>query len=220
MEREGIHLNMTIPRTVNGHEDDEEKGTRPLCRSDRDGHSVLWRRLDEPGHEFCRLSYLPTGPALSGIALFVEEQVPVSLHYRVACDLRWRTVSAEVTGCFGARDVSCAITVDDSRSWRLDGHDCQGLRGVEDLDLSFSPSTNLLPVRRLGLAVGDTAEVTAARLRLPDLVIEPLVQVYRRTGPATYRYEAAAYGYGAELELNPAGFVRRYPGLWALEAES
>lgn len=61
--------------------------------------------------------------------------------------------------------------------------------------------------------------MTSARLRLPDFVVEPSEQVYRRTGTSRYWYEATAFGYRAELDLNAVGFVRRYPGLWSLEAE-
>lgn len=186
---------------------------------DDSGRSVLWRRLDRPGHEFCRLSHLPEGPVLSGTAVFVEAAAPVRLDYRVACDRAWRTVSARVEGCCGDRAVRCAVDVDGARTWRLDGREHPELAGLADLDLGFSPSTNLLPVRRLALAVGASAAVTAARLRFPDFALERLDQVYRRTRPGNYRYGAAAYGYAAELELNAAGFVTRYPGLWALEAQ-
>jgi hypothetical protein len=51
-----------------------------------------------------------------------------------------------------------------------------------DLDLNFSPSTNLLPLMDLGLAIGQEATIRAAWLRFPRFALEPLDQVYRSTG--------------------------------------
>jgi hypothetical protein len=89
--------------------------------------------------------------------------------------------------------------------------------GCIDLDLNFSPSTNLLPVRRLGLSVGQRAGVNAAWLRFPSFTLEPLEQVYQRLSEDTYRYESAGGRFTRELSVNQAGFVTHYPGFWQVE---
>jgi uncharacterized protein len=91
------------------------------------------------------------------------------------------------------------------------------VEGCIDIDLGFSPSTNLLPIRRLELAVGEEAAVTAAWLPFPSLVFERLPQVYRREGEGTYRYASSGGVFVRRLEVNPAGFVTSYPGLWQAE---
>jgi len=87
-----------------------------------------------------------------------------------------------------------------------------GTEGCVDLDLAFTPATNLIPVRRLALHVGESAPARAAWLSFPELALEPLDQEYRRTGPSTYRY--GADGFDSELEVDDAGFIVRYPGRW------
>jgi hypothetical protein len=89
--------------------------------------------------------------------------------------------------------------------------------GCIDIDLGFSPSTNLLPIRRLSLAVGVSAAVNAAWLPFPSLVFEVLPQVYRRAGQRTYRYESGGGAFVRVLEVNATGFVTTYPGLWQAE---
>ena len=69
--------------------------------------------------------------------------------------------------------------------WRLDGRQRPEVAGCIDLDLNFSPSTNLLPIRRLELPVGGEARIRAAWLRFPAFSLEPLEQVYRRLGDRT-----------------------------------
>jgi hypothetical protein len=110
--------------------------------------------------------------------------------------------------------VEIDISVDSARRWRLNGDDCAAVAGCTDLDLNFSPSTNLLPIRRLGLAVGEHAEVQAAWLRFPSFALERLDQVYRRIADETYRYESAGGAFVTEIQVNAAGFVTRYPDFW------
>ena len=54
----------------------------------------------------------------------------------------------------------------------------------------------------------------AAWLGFPSLTLEPLDQRYRRLDVTTYRYESAGGRFVADLQVNAAGLVVRYPGLW------
>jgi hypothetical protein len=181
------------------------------------GELVLWRRLDQPGHEAARLVYHNPLWQLSGHAVFAHEGRPCWLEYLVVCDAAWRTSHARVIGWVGDRRVKYELWADAERRWRLNGAAHPEVNGCIDLDLAFSPSTNLIPIRRLGLALGEEAEVRAAWLRFPDFALEPLRQVYRRSGGATYRYEVSGGTFVTELEVNPAGWVLRYPGRWEVE---
>lgn len=178
---------------------------------------ILWRRLDRPGHEGCRVAPLGPGWVLEGAALFADEGQPCRLDYTVTCDPAWRTVSGRVSGWVGRQSIDVRVDVDGAGGWRLDGREVPEVAGCTDLDLNFSPSTNLLPIRRLSLPVGAYAEVRAAWLRFPSFRLEPLDQVYRRTAPGTYRYESAGGRFVADLEVGPAGLVTRYPGVWEAE---
>lgn len=182
--------------------------------------SILWRRLDRPGHEFARLLSHGADWHLSGTALFVHEQQPCRLDYLVVCDPAWQTRSGRVTGWVGETRIEIEVAVDSARRWRLNGTLRPEVDGCVDLDLNFSPSTNLLPIRRLGLAVGAEGPVRAAWLRFPSFTLEPLEQRYRRTGPATYRYESAGGSFVADLEVTPAGLVTLYPGFCQIDAPS
>jgi len=100
----------------------------------------------------------------------------------------------------------------------MNGKECPEVAGCIDLDLNFSPSTNLLPIRRLNLAVGQEAVVRAAWLRFPGFTLEPLEQLYRRVDATTYRYESAGGRFVANLQVNAEGFVTYYPKFWQAES--
>ncbi len=176
--------------------------------------AILWRRLDQPGHEAARLSFQHPYRYLAGTAVFAEKQEPCRLDYLVVCDAAWLTLSGRVTGWVGEKVIEIELAVDAASRWTLNGTEHPEMTGCLDLDLNFSPSTNLLPIRRLDLAIGQEAKVRAAWLRFPSFALEPLDQLYRRIGETTYRYESAGGRFVADLEVNRAGFVVRYPGFW------
>jgi hypothetical protein len=179
---------------------------------------VLWRRLDQPGHESARLLFQEGRWHLIGTTVMAHDQKACRLDYQVVCNSAWDTVSAKVTGWIGSETVDVDLAVDSARRWRLNGKECPEVSDCIDVDLNFSPSTNLLPIRRLALEVGQEATVRAAWLRFPSFDLEPLEQLYRRLDVVTYRYESAGGRFVAELKVNAAGFVTRYQDLWQLEA--
>ena len=183
--------------------------------------SILWRRIDEPGHEFSQLYFEDDIWRITGTSIFVfgrRPRRPVRLDYVVICDADWQTRSAIVTGWIGDETIRVDIAVDDSRRWRLNGIEVPEVEGCVDIDFNFSPSTNLLPIRRLRLDVGDEVAARAAWLRFPEFNLESLDQSYRRAAGAVYRYETRAGKFVADLSVNEAGFVTIYPDLWELEA--
>ena len=178
-------------------------------------NSILWRRMDRPGHESCRLQDRHLEWWLEGTAVFMHERKPCRLDYLVHCDTEWRTQRCSVWGWLGTESVDVEVRSEDGR-WSLGERECREVEGAVDIDLNFSPSTNLLPIRRLELEVGEEATVRAAWLRFPSFELAPLEQTYRRLDASRYRYESGS-GFVADLVTDPMGFVTDYPGLWTIE---
>jgi hypothetical protein len=179
---------------------------------------ILWRRIDWPGHEAAIVREREAGWELSGTAVFVYEARACRLDYVIACDVGWRTVSAQVDGWVGRDPVHVALTVDTNGRWWMNEREVPDVAGAVDVDLNFSPSTNLFPIRRLKLEPGQEAEAAAAWLRFPDFTLERLDQVYRRTGLNSYQYGSTDGEFQAELEVNSTGFIIRYADTWVAEA--
>jgi hypothetical protein len=177
------------------------------------GTSILWRRLDGPGHDTCRLEEQTDGWALDGVAVFAHEGTPARLAYRVACDREWRARDGQVRGWLGEQLVDWYIA-HIAGAWTLNDVECPGLAGCVDLDFGFTPATNLCQVRRIALAVGQSAEVPVAWLDAGSSRLERLAQRYQRRAELAYWYESPRFNYAGLLELTPAGFARRYPDLW------
>ena len=175
---------------------------------------TMWRRLDAPGHDVCWLLQTPARWALTGSAIFRHGRLPCMLFYRVECDAGFRTTAARVEGWLGRRRVGLHVVVNARREWRLNGKACPAVRGCIDFDLNFSPSTNLLSVRRLRPGRRERINVRAAWLEFPGFDLQPLEQYYERTGSRTYDYGAPGLKFRSKLVVNRHGFVIEYPPLW------
>jgi hypothetical protein len=174
---------------------------------------IFWRRLDIPGHEISKLN----GWNLTGTALFLYEHTSCKLDYIVTCEPDWSTREAKITGSIGDKNINLDVLVDRDHKWYLNGLEFPAVAGCIDIDLGFSPSTNLLPIRRLALDIGQQAEVNAAWLPFPSLTFELLPQVYKRESAHTYKYESRGGAFTRLLEVNEFGFVTNYPGIWVAE---
>ena len=176
--------------------------------------TARWRRLDTPGQDLCRLSPTASGWRLEGRAEFRDTRGPADLAYRVDADGGWRTVSGEVRGTVGSAALHLAIERGADGRWTAASARVPALDGLIDLDLAFTPATNIFPIRRLALAVGDCIEAEAAWLNDASWTFERLAQRYDRVDRDYYRYESPAGGYRGLLRVDADGFVIEYPGLW------
>jgi hypothetical protein len=77
-----------------------------------------------------------------------------------------------------------------------------------DVDLGFSPSTNTLPIRRLGLAVGATREIGVLWVLFPTFEIVAGRQTYERLGDRSWRYRST--GFVGDLDVDDVGLVETY----------
>jgi hypothetical protein len=121
-----------------------------------------------------------------------------------------------VRGHCGSRAIDFDISHADG-AWRFNGMLIDGLAGCVDLDLGFTPATNLIPIRRLALTKGQARDVRVAWLDVSTGSLKPLDQRYEKRTESAYWYEAPSFGYAAELDVAATGFIRRYPALWEEE---
>jgi hypothetical protein len=180
---------------------------------------MRWRRLDVPGHEEARVDHTATGWRLTGEVDVEELGVAARLRYAIDCDPEWRTRSAVIEGEAGGGAILFTLAADGAGHWTRDGTPVPELAGALDVDLGFTPATNTLPIRRLALAVGESAPVRSAWLRFPELRLEPLQQTYTREAEQIFRYRAVVDGepFTARLDTDAFGRVLLYEGLWEAE---
>lgn len=186
----------------------------PKADQERVVANIMWRRVDAPGHDACWLVPSSGGWTLEGSAVFLSGRSPCALGYRIECDRAFQTKTARVEGWLGPRRIDLRIRVDRRRRWRLNNVPVPAVDGCVDIDINFSPSTNLLSLRRLHPKVDENISVRAAWLAFPKLELQPLEQTYLRTHVHTYDYCAPSLDFSSRLTTDRNGFVVDYPPLW------
>jgi hypothetical protein len=155
------------------------------------------------------------GYLLRGTARFESESGFVQVHYSLTTDLLWNTTAASVAGTVGTRPASHCIRHAD-RKWFLDGRPVPALDHLIDLDFDFTPATNYVQLRRVGLSIGEVSNVPVAWFQLEKSSLGELSQRYERRTKRSYWYVASACSYKGLLDIAENGFVSRYPGLWQM----
>jgi hypothetical protein len=185
-----------------------QRSSQPVVRS------VLWTRHDQISLEYFELHQALNEIRLQGTVLTSDKGKPLRLEYVVDCDRSWVTRSARLSLTHDSASRELRLIVDDQRRWWSDGREIAEVAGCVDIDISLSPSTNTLPIRRLSLAHGEESDVVAAWMRFPELTIQPLPQRYVRTGEFLYRYASDGGAFTADIEVDELGLVVRYPPAW------
>lgn len=171
---------------------------------------ILWRS-DEDGAERFTGRATAGGWRLEGVLVLPIEGEPAEIRYHVDLDPGWRTRQAEVAidAHTGRRTITFAV--DGDGGWHVEGATggpTDALDACVDVDFGFTPATNTLQVRRLGLEVGESRELAVAWLAFPGFAVQPLVQTYTRLGPDRWRY--GDDDLTADLLVDPDGYVLRY----------
>jgi hypothetical protein len=182
-----------------------------------DLHTIRWRRLDTLGQDRCRLVQLTDGWSLEGIAAFIHEGIAAQLTYRVCADAQSQTTSGAVQGWVGDRSIVAHVERSAAGKWKLNGKEAPQMAGCADLDLGFTPATNLFQLRRIALKIGEAADVPVAWFDVDSESLERMEQRYERRDEAHYWYDSPGFHYHALLEVDEVGFVVRYPKLWVAE---
>jgi len=176
---------------------------------------VRWERLDAPGADAAKLYRVKRTWHIQGNVESIVEGMPVRIAYHVGCGADWSTRIFSVSVRSEAFRRRLGLVVDTDLRWSLLGEERPDLAGCTDVDLFPTPATNTVPIRRLNLEVGRSAEVLAAWVRAPNLVVAPLRQRYTRLAEDRYRYESLGSGFTAEITVDEHGLITDYPGFWA-----
>jgi len=175
--------------------------------------TARWRSADGGGLEHLAMEETSSGHTVEAVVVGDAEDVPFAAHWRLSLDAGWRArrLDVEVVGL----DRRLALLADGEGAWtNADGVPLPGLAGAIDLDLSASPFTNTLPIRRLALPVGGAAEIVVAYVSFPDLALFPHPQRYTNLGERRWLFESLDADFKREITVDEDGLVVSYPGLF------
>ena len=187
---------------------------QPYRAFSSDGHSVRWRPWDEPHTDQPE----------------TDEHGGDELHELLL--LTWENEAWTATGNVGREQVQYVMRIsptwhvrqlllfrdmDDPDLWLgTDGHGRWGemngahrpeLDGCIDIELTCTPFTHTLPIRRLPLHVGHSAEITVASIDVETLDVQPDHRRYTRLAARRWRLEKLTAKTTIEFDVDEFGLV-------------
>ncbi|MFL6634858.1 MAG: putative glycolipid-binding domain-containing protein [Massilia sp.] len=174
--------------------------------------SYRWATEQGGGLEHVELDTGDAGVTAEGVLIGPAGGRLFACSYLLRCDEQWRVRGIDV---HVAGKGSVSLRADGAGNW-LDagGTPLPALQGCTDVDLSGSPFTNTLPIRRLGDALDERQEIRVAYIDLPKLDVQPAAQAYARVAPDRVRFESLSRPFAADLDIDDDGLVLRYEGLF------
>jgi len=180
---------------------------------------AAWSQWDGPGLEHLSLHAGESGIETDGVVVGEEDGAYFRARYMIHCDPRWRTRELIVDPLDGSDPLH--LRYDGEGGWRdASGRALPELRGCIDVDLSVTPFTNILPIRRLDLREGESSEIPVVYVNVPAMELGASRQRYtcleRSPGRGLYRHddEGLFRGFTADLPVDGDGLVLDYPGIF------
>lgn len=171
-----------------------------------------WRPCQGLGLQTFRVRQVAEGYVAMG-AIVAEDDAGEGYGLDVLLDLRadW-TVRAAHFATTDGRELN--LEHDGHGTWTSDGEALPQLDGCIDIDISATPLTNTLPVRRLKWRKGQSRELRMAYVQAPELQVFADAQRYTFLGERRFHFEAVDGDFAADISFDGHGLVADYPPLF------
>jgi hypothetical protein len=191
---------------------------------------LQWTALEWPGLEHVVASADADGFRADSQLIVGPPPGPARVSYQLSCDASWRFTALRitVTGAAGSRTLD--LTASQDGRWMADGQPRRDLDGCTDIDISLTPLTNTLPIRRLSWSATRQHHLHVAYVSVPGLDVRKAEQRYTLLTPpalqgtgqrdqvapawadTVFCYQSGTYR--ADLPVDSDGLVIDYPGGW------
>jgi hypothetical protein len=178
---------------------------------------LAWTAVEWPGMEHVVVSGKAGGFRADGQVVLAAQGF-ASVSYQLRCTTGWRVSSLAIKVTNAVADAALDLSSAGDGHWLTNGHPAPELDGCVDVDISCTPLTNTLPIRRLSWSPGETHDIDVVYVAVPVLDVRRARQRYTLLArdddrdEALFRYQSGSFS--ADLPVDSDGFVTDYPGLW------
>ena len=172
---------------------------------------LRWQALAWTGLEHCHVKETADGIAVRGTLIGEREGFKFGAFYEIQLEPSWTFRSLTLRRHDGR---VLRLLSNGAGDWKIDGQRAPQLEGCVDIDISGSPLTNPLPIRRSRFDVDVPREFDMAWVPLDSL--EPFrdTQIYTKLDDTHFRYAAADGSFTETLTVDEHGIVVDYPTLF------
>ncbi len=178
---------------------------------------VFWQPWNEPGFEHLHLQVFSDAVVADSIVVGSDAGEPFRVRYVLRCDEHYRVRDLLLQRLDG--EERTVLHADGHGHWTDEnGAPLPDFDGCLDVDISATPFTNTLPIRRLQLLPGEAQRIRVVYIAVPSLGVSVAPQCYtcleRHADGATWQFRSLGSDFVADLPVDAAGLVIDYPHLF------
>lgn len=178
---------------------------------------VVWKSVQYAGLEYLSLRADETGIHAVSVVIAIQDGQAFRLDYAVDLDVSYQVRMVYLTL---NNEAVLTLECDEQRNW-FDAHHqpLPHLTGCTDIDISATPFTNTLPIRRLNWQPGQMKTIRLVYCEIPQMILRPDEQIYtcveKQSDNARFHFEQVATGFKSTIQVDGDGLVIDYPGLYS-----
>lgn len=181
---------------------------------------VVWEAVGHPGMEYTTFrAHEDHIYDVTGLIVSVDSSSAFPLSYFLTFNKNFRVEHVQLV----TDDRQLHLASYSEGQWchvgdRGPGDVLSSFDGCIDIDITATPFTNTLPIRRVPWEVGQSREFKMLYVSAPELTLSVSEQRYtclekRETG-SLFRFELVDGSFSADLPVDADGLVLDYPGLF------
>lgn len=171
---------------------------------DEGGHTVRWATWNHDHLDTTTIRWENEGFTVAGVVTSerIEYVVRLSAAWQVRQFILFRDLE----------EPDLWLATDGSGRWgEMNGAHRIELDGCYDIHLACAPFTHSLPIRRLPLLTGHTAELPVVDVNPDTLEVSAVNHRYTRSGDRTWQHTVEGSARTVEFEVDQYGLVLDYP---------
>lgn len=176
---------------------------------------IVWKGLFYEMMEHCNVETTETDIRIDGTIVGYGEDTPFSVSYDIITDKLWQVSSLEMAVEKSGEYSWISLQRDPDGKWTQSGHARPEWANCIDVDISLTPLTNTLPIKRLQLEPKERREIDVLYINILKDEIGPGKQWYTRLSDENYLFEGVVKDFKATIKVDDEGLVVDYPELFS-----
>ncbi|MBO9731138.1 MAG: putative glycolipid-binding domain-containing protein [Chitinophaga sp.] len=175
---------------------------------------IIWQAEKWTATEYFTLAENGHGWLASGCINGVRDNTPFCIHYEIDITATWQVSSFHIRQQ-GIAPTELRLTSDLHGHWfDKDNNHIDAFDNCMDIDISLTPFTNTLPVKRLPFEPNESKVLDMLYINLPDFELQKVQQRYTRLSEYKYQYDNISNDFTAVLPFDEHHIVKDYPGIF------
>lgn len=174
---------------------------------------ITWEGVEWKSIECMNWTEENKEPVITSHITGVIDTIPFGIHYMIELDTKWQTQHFLISDLNNPDNV-IELYSDGKGKWFDRDEAVNPLEGCIDIDITLTPFTNTLPLRRLNPAEGKRTLIEVVYIKVPEFTFEKCQQCYTKLGNHRYLFEHVTNNFKAELQVDKDLMVMDYPDLF------